>query len=65
MRILALKTFAVTVGLHYNNNHTLAALKRLTLVSIYVLRMSYVCMAITILLLKHNLSLEDYLMCTV
>ena len=33
MRILALKTFAVTIGLDYNNNHTLTALKQLTTVS--------------------------------
>ena len=32
MRILALKTFAVTIGLHYNNNHTLTALKQMTTV---------------------------------
>ena len=35
MRILALKTFAVTIGLHYNNNNTLKALKQLTTVSIF------------------------------
>ena len=33
MRILALKTFAVTIGLHYNDNNTLTALKQLTTVS--------------------------------
>ena len=36
LRILTLKTFAVTIGLHYSNNHTLAALKRLTTVSLYL-----------------------------
>ena len=36
MRILALKTFAVTIGLHYNNNHTLTALKQMTTVSKFV-----------------------------
>ena len=36
MTILALKTFAVTIGLHYNNNHTLTALKRLTTVSTFL-----------------------------
>ena len=29
MRILTLKTFAVTIFLHYNNDHTLSAIKRL------------------------------------
>ena len=33
MRILALKTFAVTIGLHYNNDNTLGALKQLNTVS--------------------------------
>ena len=37
MRILTLKTFAVTIGLHYNNDLTLTALKRLTSVSFCLL----------------------------
>ena len=36
MRILALKTFALTIGLDYNNNHTLTALKQLTTVSKFI-----------------------------
>ena len=36
MRILALKTFAVIIGLDYNNNNTLGALKQLTTVSMFL-----------------------------
>ena len=39
MRILALKTFAVTISLDYNNDNTLTALKQLTTVSKF-----YVCL---------------------
>ena len=44
MRILALKTFAVTIGLHYNDNNTLSALKQLTTVSM-LLCIQYVIIA--------------------
>ena len=36
MRILALKTFAVTIGLHYKSDHILTALKQMTTVSGFV-----------------------------
>ena len=46
MRILALKTFAITIGLDYNNNYTLSALRQLTTVSMFK------CVSIDILALQ-------------
>ena len=63
MRILALKTFAVTIGLHYNNDNTLGALKQLNTVSMLRICMSiyaYITMYVTCTF-KHVVILSIYL----